>query len=178
MKGTDPRQASGDSPVATRFGDVTYKVIGAAMHVHNALGPGLKEIHYHKALSAALTEAGLSFEDEKPLQVLIDDQQVGLLFIDHFVEGAVVVEEKAQPHLLTDEEVAQVITYLAVADAPLGLLLNFGRRKLEYKRVLPPKKFADWRSRAARYAWRPPSVSSPAHPLIRSTSADDSEVRS
>jgi GxxExxY protein len=156
--------------------DTTYRIIGAAMKVHNQLGPGLKEIIYHRALGATMRDAGLSFEDERAIEIMLDDQQVGLLFIDHFVEGSVVVEEKAQPHLLTNEEVAQVITYLAATEAPVGLLLNFGRSRLEYKRILPPKKFGEWRERARRYAWRPKGTE--LHPFIRSKSVDDASVLS
>jgi GxxExxY protein len=178
-------EGKSESAVAARFADVTYKIIGAAMDVHNKLGPGLKEITYHTALSAALRDTGLSFEDEKPLQVLSSDERVGLLYIDHLVEDAVVVEEKAFPHLLTNEELAQVLTYLAVSGAPIGLLINFGRQRLEYKRVLPPKKFQDWTERAWRYVWQPDDVRgqdarrqavSAVHPLIRSSSADDSSA--
>jgi len=154
------------------YADLTYKVIGAAMKVHNQLGPGLKEIHYHKALSSALEEAGVGFEEEFAIQVMLNEQQVGLLFLDHFVEGKVVVEEKAIPHLLTNEEVAQVITYLAASKAPLGLLLNFGRERLECKRIFPPKKFSNWQDRAKRYAWTP----NEDHPFIRSESVDDSPL--
>jgi GxxExxY protein len=177
---SDTGQGVTQSEVAARFEPVTYKVIGAAMRVHNALGPGLKEVHYHNALSAELRDSGLSFEDEKPLEVTLPGERVGLLYIDHFVEDAVVVEEKAFSHLLTNEELAQVLTYLAVSGAPIGLLINFGRRRLEYKRILPPKKFEEWRERAARYAWRPDDVLqadrdrlSAVHPLIRSTSAGE-----
>jgi GxxExxY protein len=175
------REASKDSAVASRYADVTYKIIGAAMDVHNKLGPGLKEIAYHTALSAAMRDRGLSYEDEKPLEVQLSGERVGLLYIDHFVEDAVLVEEKAFPHLLTNEELAQVLTYLAVTGAPLGLLINFGRKRLEYKRVLPPKKFQDWTERVSRYVWTPEGsqpdaggqATSADHPLIRSLSADD-----
>lgn len=135
--------------------DITYRVIGAAMTVHNALGPGLKESTYHHALSVQLEKAGLSFEEEKPLEIVLDGASIGLLYLDHLVEGAVVVEEKAFSHLLTDEEVAQVVTYLVATDVPVGLLLNFGRRRLQYKRTFPPKNLTAWRDRVSRYAWRP-----------------------
>jgi hypothetical protein len=115
----------------------------------------------------------LSFEAEKSFEVALDDSQVGLLYLDHFVEDSVVVEEKAFSHLLTKEEVAQVITYLAVSEAPLGLLINFGPKRLEYKRILPPTKFADWKLRDARYVWQPPQPAS-TYPFIRSPSVDRS----
>jgi GxxExxY protein len=165
------RMSVTESPAARASEGLTYRIIGAAMKVHNELGPGLKEAIYQHALSLAMQEAGLSFEEEKHVQVAINETQVGLLYLDHFVEDTIVVEEKAFSHLLTDEEVAQVITYLAVMEAKVGLLLNFGRRKLEYKRILPPTKFEEWRNRAARYAWRPPEGPI-SNPLIRSLSAD------
>ncbi len=125
------------------------------MKVHNQLGPGLREVVYHRALSISMEEAGLSFEDEKPVEVVFDDARVGLFYLDHLVEGSVVVEEKALSHLLTSEEVAQVITYLAATGLQVGLLLNFGRRYLEHKRVLPPQKLAPWRDRVRRYMRTP-----------------------
>ena len=57
--------------------DITYKIIGAAMDVHNKLGPGHKEIVYQKALSAKMLEAGLSFEEEKPIEIFFDDISEG-----------------------------------------------------------------------------------------------------
>lgn len=83
------------------------------MAVHNKLGPGLKEVTYHKALSAALLEEGLSFEEEKPVEIFMDGTSVGLLYLDHLVENSVAVKIKALSYMMTDEEVAQVITYLA-----------------------------------------------------------------
>ncbi|MPZ48514.1 MAG: GxxExxY protein [Dehalococcoidia bacterium] len=166
----DKRMSETKAQTPVPLEDVTYRIIGAAMHVHNQLGPGHKEVIYHRGLSLALDEAGLTYEDEKPISVILDDQWAGLLYLDYFVEGSVVVEEKALSHLLTDEEIAQVITYLAATEAPVGLLLNFGRSRLEYKRILPPRKFGEWRERAKRYAWRPKNVP-PANPFIRSESA-------
>jgi GxxExxY protein len=125
------------------------------MEVHNQLGPGLKEVAYHRAMSARMERVGLSFEEEKPVEIEMDGTRAGLLYLDHLVEGVVVVEEKALSHMLTSEEVAQVITYLAATDLPVGLLVNFGRRRLEYKRVLPPRKLEGWRDRIRRYLWQP-----------------------
>ena len=74
--------------------ELTYRIIGCAMQVHNALGPGLKELHYHRALSVELEKAGLTYEEEKPLHVEIDGSFAGLLYADHLVNGDVIVEEK------------------------------------------------------------------------------------
>ncbi|MDP2676040.1 MAG: GxxExxY protein [Dehalococcoidia bacterium] len=135
--------------------DLTYKVIGAAMNAHNALGPGLKEATYQRALSLEMEKAGLSFEAEKAVTISIDGSQVGRLYLDHLVEGQLVVEEKALSHLLTQEEIAQVITYLCATGTQVGLLLNFGRRQLEYKRIFPPKNVGRYRERINRYLATP-----------------------
>jgi hypothetical protein len=58
-------------------------------------------------------------------------------------------------HLLTEEEVAQVICYLAATDLKVGLLLNFGRKRLQYKRILQPRDVAGWPDRIQRYLWNP-----------------------
>jgi GxxExxY protein len=134
--------------------DVTFKIIGAAMNVHNALGPGLKEIAYHKAMSLELERAELGFEEEKAVDIHLDGSSVGLLYLDHLVEATVVVEEKAFSHLLTGEEQAQV-TYLAATRFPVGVLLNFGRMRLEYRRILPPRSMDEWQNRVRRYVWTP-----------------------
>ncbi|HEX9641365.1 MAG TPA: GxxExxY protein [Candidatus Krumholzibacteria bacterium] len=135
--------------------DLTYRIIGCAMKVHGELGPGLKEVMYHRALSKTLQEAGLSFEEEHGVEVEVDGTIVGRLYLDHLVEDSVVVEEKALSHLLTEDEIAQVITYLAATGYSVGLLLNFGRRRLQFRRILPPRKLDAWKERVRRYAWTP-----------------------
>ena len=135
--------------------EMTYRIIGCAMAVHNRLGPGLREGIYQRALAVEMDSAGLSHVDEKPVEVFVDGASVGLLYLDHMVEDALIVEVKALRHQLTDDEVGQVITYLAATGLKVGLLLNFARKSLEYKRILPPKKLDAWKERIKRYAWMP-----------------------
>jgi GxxExxY protein len=106
-------------------------VIGAAIDVHNKLGPGLKEEHYQKAMEQALMLTKLNCEPQKQIGVYFNRTLAGLLFIDLFVEGMVVVELKALSHLTTKNEMAQVITYLKAIGSDIGLLINFGRKYLE-----------------------------------------------
>ncbi len=117
--------------------DLTRRIIGAAMAVHNRLGPGYKEEIYEKALFNELQRQNIPAEMEYPLTVLDEGQVVGIFFLDLFVEQQVVVEIKALAHQLTDDERAQVINYLKAAQAPVGLLFNFGRRSLEFRRIFP-----------------------------------------
>jgi GxxExxY protein len=137
------------------YHDLCYKIIGAAMDVHNSLGPGHKESVYQQAMTKRLREIGLSCTAEQPVEIFMDGLSVGLLYLDHLVEDAVIVEEKAFSHMLTNEEVAQLITYLAATGKAVGLLLNFGRKRLEYKRIFPPKKLKGWEDRIKRYLWKP-----------------------
>jgi GxxExxY protein len=119
--------------------DLTYKIIGAAMAVHNEIGFGFKEEVYEKAMEVKLNHADI--EPNRQYEVFVDfeGEQVAIFYLDFFVEKQVVVEVKAFSHLLTNDELAQVINYLKATGAPVGLLFNFGRRKLEYRRVFPGK---------------------------------------
>ncbi|MFQ6015938.1 MAG: GxxExxY protein [Anaerolineae bacterium] len=135
--------------------DITYKIIGAAMRVHNKIGPGHKESFYQRLLTAEMREDGLRVEEERPFDLYVDGTFVGRIYLDHLVEEIVIVEDKAFSHLLTDEEVAQVIAYLAATGLKVGLLFNFGRKRLQYKRILPPKKLEGWQERIQRYLWKP-----------------------
>jgi GxxExxY protein len=155
--------------------DLTFKIIGAAMRVHNRLGPGLKEAFYQRALTVELANAGLEFVAEQPIEISIDGNYTGQLYLDHFVDGKIIVEKKAVSHLLTNEEIAQVITYICATSSPVGLLINFGRERLEYKRILPPKQIELWRQRIRRYVWLPPDLRS-VNPF--SKSADSPSVNS
>lgn len=119
--------------------DLTYKIIGAAMAVHSAIGFGYKEEVYEKALLVELQKRDIAADSQVPVHVYHAEEVVATFFLDIFVQNLVVVEIKAFPHLLTNDELAQVINYLKATQAPVGLLLNFGRRALEYRRVFPGK---------------------------------------
>jgi GxxExxY protein len=119
--------------------DLTYRIIGAAMAVHNQLGPGYKEEVYERATITELNQRGLVVRSQVPVEVWYAGERAALFYLDIFVEEQVVVEIKAFSHQLTNDERAQVINYLKATEAPVGLLFNFGRRKLEYKRIFPGK---------------------------------------
>ena len=119
--------------------DLTYRVIGAAMAVHNRIGQGFKEEVYEKALEVELNRLEIVVQRQYPVPVEYQGEQIALFYLDLYVADQVVVEVKALSYLLTDDERAQVINYLKATGAPIGLLFNFGRRKLEYKRIFPGK---------------------------------------
>lgn len=143
------------------YQDLTYKLIGAGMKVHGRLGPGLKEEHYQRALAIEIQETGLNVSEEHYVEIHDQDEWLGRLYIDILVEDSVIIEIKAFPHLLTNEEVAQVICYLAATGSKVGLLFNFGRERLQYKRILPPCILQGWQQRIHRFLWRPKDLNHP-----------------
>ena len=103
------------------------------MKVHRTLGPGFLESVYQKALAHELQKAGLRVKCEQPIQVRYDGVVVGDFEADMLVEGVVMVENKAVQTLATAHEV-QLVNYLTATGVEIGLLLNFGTQKLQFKR--------------------------------------------
>jgi len=132
--------------------DITYRVISAAIEVHNDLGPGFKEEVYQRALDLKMPKFGLSFESQKPVEVYnADGAAVALFYLDDFVEAKVIVEIKAQSGQMTPENMRQVIEYFAaVPEADVALWINFGRRRLEFHRLFPPHKIVEHRQKRAQ----------------------------
>ena len=114
--------------------DLTRRIIGCAMQVHSTLGNGFQEVIYQRALKLEMECAGLQFEREKDMPVYYRGVEIGSRRVDFFVEGMVMVELKAII-LLEDVHLAQAMNYLEAYNMELGLLINFGARKLEFKRV-------------------------------------------
>jgi GxxExxY protein len=119
--------------------DLTFRIIGAAMDVHNRIGPGYKEEIYENALFAELQSRSNPAEDQYPIDVFDGDVYTARFYLDIYIIDQVVVEIKAYSHLLTNDDYSQVINYLKATQAPVGLLFNFGQRRLEYHRVFPGK---------------------------------------
>lgn len=143
------------------YQDITYRIIGCAMRVHNRLGPGLREKMYQRALTAEMRADGLEVDEEHRVDVYDGDVWIGVTFPDHLVENKIVVEVEAFPHFLTKGEVAQTIGFLAAMDLPVGLLFNFGRKRLEHQRILPPEDLQAWKKNIRRFLWRPPGQEPP-----------------
>lgn len=113
--------------------ELTRKIIGCAMKVHSTLGPGFLESVYQQALMHELQKAGLKVEPEKLITVHYDGVVVGNFSADIFVDGAVLLELKANPALAPANEV-QLVNYLTATGVEIGLLVNFGAERLEFKR--------------------------------------------
>ena len=117
-----------------RYSDLTAKVIGCAMAVHTALGNGFQEVIYQRALEIEMAEQGLPFSREHEMPIYYKERQIGSRRVDFLVGDAVSVELKAIAQL-EDIHLAQAMNYLEAYDLEVGLLINFGGRSLEFKRL-------------------------------------------
>jgi len=115
--------------------ELTKEIIGAEMEVHSQLGSGFLESVYEEAMVVELGLRGISYERQKMLDVFYKERKVKQFICDFLVNGAVIVELKAIK-TLTDIETGQVLNYLKATGLQLGLLLNFGAKSLEYKRII------------------------------------------
>ena len=113
--------------------ELTGQIIGCAMKVHSALGPGFLESVCQKALIHEMRKSGLRVECEKPITVRYDGVVVGEFSADLLVEGKVMVELKSNQALVPANEV-QLVNYLTATGIEIGLLLNFGGERLVFKR--------------------------------------------
>jgi GxxExxY protein len=121
--------------VGHEFEDFSGRVIGAAVAVHMALGPGFLEGIYERALEMELSAANLNFESQLRVPIHYRGQLVGVHRLDLLVEASIVVELKAVSTVL-DAHLAQLRSYLKATDTRIGLLLNFNAPVLAVRRVV------------------------------------------
>jgi len=117
-----------------KYEDITHRIIGCAMKVHSTLGNGFQEKIYQSALAIEMGKQGLSFRREMEMSIFYDGIQIGKRRVDFFVEEKIMLELKAVIKL-EDVHLAQAMNYCQVYNLPVGLLINFGARSLEFKRV-------------------------------------------
>ena len=114
--------------------ELTHKIIGCAMNVHAILGSGFQEVIYQRALALEMAKQGLGFGREIEMTIFYDGEDIGTSRVDFFVEDKVMVELKAVS-CLDDLHLAQATNYLEAYNLPIGLLINFGSKSMEFKRV-------------------------------------------
>ena len=117
--------------------ELTGKIIGCAMEVHKILGNGFQEVIYQRALAIEMKKQRLELSREHEMEIFYKGENIGSRRVDFFVEGKIMVELKAII-LLEDVHLAQAINYLEAYNMEIGLLINFGSRSLQFKRVMKP----------------------------------------
>ena len=117
------------------FKDLSYEIMAAAYEVHNTLGSGFLEKVYENALLIELQTRGLNVAAQKELDVFYRNQRVGLYVTDIVVNNEVVLELKATEFLQKAHE-AQLLNYLKCTGCRFGILINFGKERVESKRFV------------------------------------------
>ena len=114
--------------------EITHNIIGCAMKVHSELGNGFQEVIYQRALDIEMTKQGLIFQREMSMNIYYDGHDIGTRRVDFFVEECIMVEIKAIIQLYA-VHLAQAMNYCQAYNLPIGLLINFGAKSLDFKRV-------------------------------------------
>lgn len=117
------------------YKDLSYKIVGLAMQVHTELGYGFLEKVYENALMVLFAENRINAQQQLPIRVQFHGHIVGEYIADILVENSVILELKAADRL-ADVHKAQTLNYLKATGFRLAILLNFGKRKLEYERLV------------------------------------------
>lgn len=159
----------------TPINELTHKIIGCAMTVHSTLGSGFQEVIYQRALAIEFQFNGISFVREKEMSIFYRGERIGERRVDFFVASAVMVEIKAVEQL-QDVHKAQAINYCEAYNIADGLLINFGAKSLEYKRVYNKKLVTSNHGhramQKARYDTFSTEISYPVNPVIPESCTD------
>lgn len=121
-----------------KYLEITSKILACAFEVHKYLGNGFQEVIYQRALEEEFKIQGLSFAREFEMLIFYKEKQIGTRRVDFLVENVISLELKAIIKL-EDVHLAQAINYLEAYNLEIGMLLNFGAKSLEYKRLINPK---------------------------------------
>ena len=117
-----------------KYKELTYKIIGCAMEVHKHLGNGFQEVVYQRALAIEMKMQGINFSREHEMKLQYKGYDIGTRRVDFFVENKIMVEIKALVNL-EDVHLAQAMNYVEAYNLEIGLLINFGAKSLQHKRV-------------------------------------------
>lgn len=135
-------QISRQSSQGLQHAETTNAIIGCAFEVINELGAGFVESVYEKALLLTLRQKGIVVHAQAPVSVIFRDVHIASFTADMIVADRVLVELKAVK-TLAPEHAAQVINYLNASGIEVGLLINFGNARLEYKRYTRSKRMTE-----------------------------------
>lgn len=122
----------------TEINTLTHKIIGCAMEVHKTLGNGFQEKIYQRCLAVEFNKSKIKYTWEQEMEIIYKGVSVGLRRVDFFIEGKVMLEIKAVEKI-EESHKAQAINYCEVYNIADGLLINFGTKSLEFKRVYNKK---------------------------------------
>lgn len=112
------------------------KIIGCCFKIHSEFGPGFAERIYHNALKILLEEKGLKYQTEKDFKINFHEKKIGSLRLDLVIENKVIVENNSLSGNIPEIFVHQILSYLKAAHVSVGLLVNFGNKSCQIKRLV------------------------------------------
>lgn len=115
--------------------DLSYQIIGLAMQAHSKLGYGFLEKIYENAMMVLLRQEGIQTKQQEPITVYFEGQVVGDYYADIVVENKIILELKVAEKII-DVHKAQALNYLKATGLKLAIILNFGKERLEYERLV------------------------------------------
>ena len=130
-----------------KYSDLTGKIIGCAMKVHSTLGNGFQEVIYQRCLAIEMEKQGLLFSRELEMPIYYESINVGVRRVDFLISDKIMVELKAISKL-DDVHLAQALNYLEAYKLETGLLINFGSKSLEFKRISNEYKLSKQQNKA------------------------------
>lgn len=117
------------------YPELSYQIVGALFEVHNNVGPGHHEKYYQKALAEELSKHDLSFQEQVHMPLNFKDSIIGRYYLDFLVENKIVLEIKKGDRF-SKRHIDQVLNYLKVKKLKLGIIANFGRDGVKFKRII------------------------------------------
>ena len=115
--------------------ELSYKIVGILFEVHTKLGDSYQEKYYQRAVEKLLKREGLNYQKELKVDLMLDDEKIGIYFLDFLIEDRIVLELKAK-YKFHPNDFKQVMAYLRRTGKELGILANFKANKLDYRRIL------------------------------------------
>jgi GxxExxY protein len=117
------------------YKELSYAIIEACIEVHKILGPGYHEKIYEEAVVREFKNRNIAFERQKPINILYKDEPIGEYRLDLVIDDKIILELKTVTDLTSMFE-AQFFSYLKATNMRLGILLNFSKKKLEFRRIV------------------------------------------
>jgi len=117
------------------YPDLSYQIMGILFEVHNKLGTKYQEKHYQNAVEIKLKELNIPYQREKKVNVKFENEDLGEFYIDFVIDDKILLELK-KIWRITPNDVKQVLRYLDALNLRLGIIANFKRKRLEYRRIL------------------------------------------
>ena len=117
------------------YPDLSYRIIGVVFNVYNELGYGYQEKIYQRSIGEGLKTANISFEEQVPFNIKFKDNKIGSYFLDFLIEDKIILEVKKDDRF-SKSNIEQLSAYLKASNLKLGILVNFTKRGLLFKRVV------------------------------------------